>query len=64
MDPDVAAVISDVLSELSRADCFGFVSVVDTSGGVVVATRVDVIDFVMVKLPEDADVNQSVGGSD
>jgi hypothetical protein len=47
MDPDVAAVNSDVLSEVSRAECLGFVSNVGISGGVVVA-RVDVIDVVMV----------------
>jgi hypothetical protein len=51
----VAAFISDVLSEVWCVECFGFVSVVDTSGGVVVvvvvvadataAARVDVIDF-------------------
>jgi hypothetical protein len=40
------------------------VSVVDTSGGVVVVAAIDVIDFVMAKWPEeDADVNLSVGES-
>jgi hypothetical protein len=46
MDPDVAAVSSDVLSEVLQAECLGFVSNVGISGGVVVA-RVDVIEVVM-----------------
>jgi hypothetical protein len=72
MDLDVAAFISDVLSEVWCVECFGFVSVVDTSGGVVVvvvvvvvadATAAARVDVTGVEWPEYAGRGyESIGG--